>query len=71
MTPRTEKLGRKGTRVTGRLYTPPFVQGVVHEKPGRDRVSCPIRPECAGCNMGAHGFLCHFADGSCLRCRAP
>lgn len=35
--------------------------------PGADPVKCDHRPECTGCTFPAHGFVCHFADGNCLR----
>ena len=38
--------------------------------PGRESIRVGIKPECEGCNMGAHGFLCHFQDGSCLKLQA-
>lgn len=27
---------------------------------------CFDRPECAGCNLAGHGFICGSADGYCL-----
>lgn len=30
-------------------------------------VHCNIRPECAGCKVSAHGFICHFSDGTCVK----
>lgn len=35
--------------------------------PGHPPVKCGARPECEGCTYPAHGFVCQFADGSCLR----
>lgn len=35
--------------------------------PPEERPVCRARPECAGCNMPGHGFVCSFRDGSCLK----
>ena len=52
----------------GRSWRPladgPFA---ARETPGREPVKVGIKPECEGCKIGAHGFMCHFADGSCLK----
>ena len=43
---------------------------VVRAVPGKEPANCSIKPECDGCNMSAHGFICHFSDGTCLRTQA-
>lgn len=35
--------------------------------PPPEPVKCDQRPECVDCTMPAHGFVCHFANGNCLR----
>lgn len=44
---------------------------IPREKQGRDWVACGVRPECDGCRIATHGFLCHFSDGRCLRYGFP
>lgn len=34
------------------------------------RVNCGQKPACAGCPYPAHGFICWFQDGACLRTAA-
>lgn len=54
---RNHPCGREGQAVCG--VRPPV--------PGPGPLRCGIRPACSPCGIGAHGFLCHFPDGSCLR----
>lgn len=37
------------------------------ETPGREQVAAGIKPACEGCRIASHGFLCHFANGQCLK----
>lgn len=46
---------------------PTPVNGNIPEKPGREPVRCDKLPCAPPCSMGAHGFICHFTDGGCLR----
>lgn len=52
----------------GRAWRPlsdgPFA---ARETPGREPVKVSIKPECEGCRIGAHGFMCYFSDGQCLK----
>ena len=41
--------------------------GVLPVPPGREPVLCSVRPGGHICGMGSHGFICTFADGTCLR----
>lgn len=52
----------------GRAWRPlsdgPFA---ARETPGREQVAVGIKPECEGCRIASHGFMCYFPDGSCLK----
>lgn len=60
----------KGINVTSAAGRKP-ANGVAPVKPGHEPVRCAARPEMPVCNMGGHGFICHFNDGSCLRHPKP
>ena len=52
------------TRKNGqRLIVPPCAPLA----PPDFEVQCDVKPECAGCPYPAHGFICWFADGACLK----
>ena len=40
---------------------------ILPERPGREPVQCGLLPGNPPCGMGSHGFICTFADGTCLR----
>ena len=41
--------------------------GILPIVPGPEPLRCRIRPGNPACGMAAHGFICHFSDGDCLR----
>lgn len=43
------------------------LNGNLPERPGREPVLCNMVPGTPPCGMGSHGFICTFADGTCLR----
>lgn len=59
------------THGRSRVVISPVLNGVARETPGREPVRCTTRPECAGCSYPAHGFICHFSGGNCLRYQEP
>lgn len=54
---------RRRLRLPGR----PVILGLIPAPPERVYAVCRVRSECTGCTMPAHGFVCHFGDGTCLR----